>query len=174
MSEEVVKDVEKKDRTDKHGNKNKKHKIIAIIILVVVALMLLNRCSNEKVSSRSRIAEGDIEATSRRSKEQLEQAAEDGMFMTFLNKNIAVDKNNTANILVKNDKSNKYNATVEYWLDDELIYETDTILPGYKQEEAILDYDLAPGVHKAKAVFCIIDENGKNLNRVTIPVTITK
>lgn len=144
--------------------------IIAIIIIIVL-LLLLRSCGSNDYNV---ITQGDIASTSRKTSEELDQIAQEGMFTTFLNKNIAIDKNNVANILVKNDKNNKYNAVVEYYLDEELVYKTEEISPGYKQEQAKMEYNFPKGTHKLKAVFCIVDENGKELNKVTIPVMVTK
>lgn len=141
------------------------------IIIIIILILLLRSCGH---TNHNVITQGDIASTSRKTSEELDQIAQEGMFTTFLNKNIAIDKNNVANILVKNDKNNKYNAVVEYYLDDELVYETEEISPGYKQEQAKMEYNFTKGTHELKAVFCIVDESGKELNKVTIPVMVTK
>lgn len=172
---------------NQENNKNKKEdkrknvllKIITLVIIILLLLLCFRSCyKSDSISSGiTEIVEGDLDSISRTVNKVNNEDLDTNklMFSTFLNKNVFVDENNRANLLIKNDKSNSYNAYVEYYIDGSLIYKTDIIAPGYKQEYAdFTDVKLNNGENEAKSVFCIIDSDGTKLNTVTIPVKITK
>lgn len=175
---------DKKDKVDsrqgigendkaKKVNKEKKLRWIGWLILVIILILLalvLNKCSGKN----SLITKGDIVASKTEKELQVETKDENNDFSVFLNKNVYVDKDGMANILVKNDVKNKYDAYVIYFIADKEIIRTDIIQPGYKQEYADIGKSLTEGEHKGKALFCIVDTEGNNLNTVTTPITITK
>lgn len=182
MNTENQDNFEINNENDKNKKRDKKkNRLLEIIILVIIILLLLlcfRSCYKfDSISSGiTEIVEGDLDSIHRTVNDINTDSDINGlMFSTFLNKNIFVDENNRANLLIKNDKSNSYNAYVEYYIDDSLIYKTDIISPGYKQEYAdFSDVKLNKGENEAKSVFCIIDSDGTKLNTVTIPVKITK
>lgn len=175
MNLEELKSTNNEHNTKDKENKNssKITKVLAVLAtLIILILLALHSCGKQE-QSKYGITLGTIEK-SPRSQEELDELAEQGMFTTFLNKNLLIEKDGTANVMVQNAESNKYSAYVEYYLNDELIFKTDTIEPKYKQDLAKIDYKLEPGTYEAKAVFCIVDDLGNKLNTVTTPIKITK
>lgn len=164
----------------KEKQQNKLLKIVMLVIIILLLLLCFRSCykfdSTSNGAGITEIVEGDLDSIPRTVNDINTDSDINGlMFSTFLNKNIFVDENNRANLLIKNDKSNSYNAYVEYYMNDNLIYKTDIISPGYKQEYADFStVKLNKGENDAKSVFCIIDVDGNKLNTVTIPIKITK
>lgn len=178
MNTENQDNFEINDENDKNKKKNRLLEIIILIIIILLLLLCFRSCYKfDTISSGiTEIVEGDLDSIPRTVNDINTDSDINGlMFSTFLNKNIFVDENNRANLLIKNDKSNSYNAYVEYYMNDNLIYKTDIISPGYKQEYADFStVKLNKGENDAKSVFCIIDADGNKLNTVTIPIKITK
>lgn len=163
----------------KNDEESKKSKLILILItFIIILIVILKGCNfTNGIIETTGIEYGDISPIGRNGVEnrqdEINSLVDESMFSTFLNKNIYVDSDNIADILVKNDKNNVYDCYVEYSLDDDIILKTDVIPPGYKIEKIAFDKTLTSGIYNAMATFNILEKN-EVVNSVRIPVQITK
>lgn len=170
--EQVVQSEEDNKKKSKHTTL----KIIGIIILLLLILLILFKCSyNPDTIKSSGIEKGVINLASKEDTQLLvNQAVEQGMFQVFMNTDIQVNSNKEANLLIQNSKQNHYSTYIVIYKDDEVIYKSDIIEPGYKLEKDRIEYELEPGVHECTAYFIVLDNNGKELNKIGLQVRMAK
>ncbi len=154
-------------------------KVVIILILILLFLLLLVRFLGKKETGEiGGVTLGVIDLPSDFDVQSyVNSIVEEGMFQVFINTNIILDGNNKANLLIQNSEKNKYPAFVEFITDDEnqeLLYKSSVISPGYKIETAELPNDLADGIHPCKAYFHLLDDAGKEVNKVAVNVKISK
>lgn len=97
-----------------------------------------------------------------------------GEFATYCNTNIQVI-NGKANILVQNSEINTDNCTLRLTLNDgTLLYESDTLRPGFYIEQAKLFKQIEKGEHDGTLAFDILDSNNEVKSTMKFNVKITQ
>ncbi len=157
-------------------NNKKKNKII---VVVIVFLLLLSLLVYYFFSYRSDVLQGEIDwnqpKASRDLQAEIDRAVEQGMFNVFMNTNIIFqDGNSKGNVMIQNVNTNLYPMYVEIYNNDDLLYKSDIIEPGYKIEEAKLDTLLSKGIYDCVAYFYITDSDKEEVqNKIGLNVKIT-
>ncbi len=175
------KEIRDEPQSQEQNNKKKKrNKIIEIIIIIILLLFLLTRCCCSCSNlSPSDISQGEIEwnqpRASRDLQAEIDKAVEQGMFNVFMNTNIVFqDGNSKGNMMIQNIDTNVYPMYVEIYNNDNLLYKSDIIDPGYKIEEAKLDTVLSKGTYDCTAYFYVTDSNKEEVqNKIGLNIKIT-
>lgn len=169
---------EKQRESDKKKAKQRIIKIGILVFLIILLLLLLFRCSYDyqQPIPDNRIEQGTIDLPSKDEAQQLvNETVEQGMFQVFMNTDISVTSENEANLLIQNSESNHYSAYVEIYKDNELLYKSDTIQPGYKLEYDKLQKDLDAGAYDCTAYFHVVDtQDNSEINKIGLSVKLTK
>ena len=168
---------------EQNNEKKKRNRIIEIIIVIILLLLLLTRCcgscSNLSSTNTSDISQGEIEwnqpRASRDLQAEIDKAVEQGMFNVFMNTNIVFqDGNSKGNMMIQNIDTNIYPMYIEIYNNDNLLYKSDIIDPGYKIEEAKLDTVLSKGTYDCTAYFYVTDSNKEEVqNKIGLNIKIT-
>lgn len=168
--------VVQNEETNKKKSKHTTLRIVGIVILLLLILLTLFKCSySPDEVKNSGIEQGVIDLPNKEDTQALvNQAVEQGMFQVFMNTDIQISNSNEANLLIQNSEKNHYATYIVIYKDDEVIYKSDVIKPGYKLEKDKIEYDLEPGVHDCTAYFVVIDDNGEEINKVGLQVHIAK
>ena len=181
MDNENIRDEPQSEETQEQNNKKKKrNKIVVVIIMLILLILLLSRCcSSCSYMSPSDISQGGIEwnqpKASRDLQAEIDKAVEQGMFNVFMNTNIVFkDGQSKGNLLIQNAETNTYPMYVEIYNNDNLLYKSDIIEPGYKIEEAKLDTVLSKGTYDCTAYFYVTDNNKEEVqNKIGLNIKIT-
>ncbi len=180
MDNEEIRDEPQSQEQEQNNKKKKRNKIIAFLIILLLLLLLLTRCcSSCSNMTPSDISQGEIEwnqpRASRDLQAEIDKAVEQGMFNVFMNTNIVFqDGNSKGNMMIQNIDTNVYPMYVEIYNDDNLLYKSDIIDPGYKIEEAKLDTALSKGTYDCTAYFYVTDSNKEEVqNKIGLNVKIT-
>lgn len=159
------------------GEQEAKHKLsirtkiaIAVTVIIIIILLLLRACCPSGGAAEFGVIDLPDKATAVR---MVNDAVERGMFQVFMNTDIAVDEEGYASLLIQNSEANHYSCYVLIEDDGKEIYRSEVIHPGYKIEWDKLETEIGPGVHHCDAYFCILDESGKEFNRVGLKIKIT-
>ena len=180
MDNEEIRDEPQSQEQEQNNKKKKRNKIIAFLIILLLLLLLLTRCcSSCSNMTPSDISQGEIEwnqpRASRDLQAEIDKAVEQGMFNVFMNTNIVFqDGNSKGNMMIQNIDTNVYPMYVEIYNDDNLLYKSDIIDPGYKIEEAKLDTALSKGTYDCTAYFYVTDSNKQEVqNKIGLNIKIT-
>ncbi len=180
MDNKEIRDEPQSQEQEQNNKKKKRNKIIAFLIMLLILLLLLTRCCSSCSNlSPSDIAQGEIEwnqpRASRDLQAEIDKAVEQGMFNVFMNTNIVFpDGNSKGNMMIQNIDTNVYPMYVEIYNDDNLLYKSDIIDPGYKIEEAKLDTALSKGTYDCTAYFYVTDSNKQEVqNKIGLNIKIT-
>lgn len=180
MDNEEIRDEPQSQEQEQNNKKKKRNKIIAFLIILLLLLLLLTRCcSSCSNMTPSDISQGEIEwnqpRASRDLQAEIDKAVEQGMFNVFMNTNIVFqDGNSKGNMMIQNIDTNVYPMYVEIYNDDNLLYKSDIIDPGYKIEEAKLDTALSKGTYDCTAYFYVTDSNKEEVqNKIGLNIKIT-
>lgn len=172
------------EKSIKANNVNKERKTInkrmiiiisAIAGILLIMILLLSRCGSDLGQSNV-IKQGVIDLPDKENAQQIvDNIVEEGMFQVFMNTNIVVNAENEANLLIQNSGSNHYPACVEIFYNEESIYKSDIIEPGYKLESDTLNKELEPGVYECNAYFNIVDpKTNMDTNKIGLEIILTK
>lgn len=171
-------DLEQNQEQQQGRNKHRMIEIITFIILIIIIILLLLRSCGTDTStpiSDSSIEQGIINIESGEDiQKRVNDVVEQGMFQVFMNTKIHVNSENEADLLIQNAESNHYAAYVEICIDDESIYKSGIIQPGYKLERDTIQADLALGTYDCTAYFHVVDENNSEINSIGLQIKITK
>lgn len=179
MDNEEIRDEPQSQEQEQNNKKKKRNKIIAFLIILLLLLLLTRCCSSCSNMTPSDISQGEIEwnqpRASRDLQAEIDKAVEQGMFNVFMNTNIVFqDGNSKGNMMIQNIDTNVYPMYVEIYNDDNLLYKSDIIDPGYKIEEAKLDTALSKGTYDCTAYFYVTDSNKEEVqNKIGLNVKIT-
>ena len=180
MNNEEIRDEPQSQEQEQNNKKKKRNKIIAFLIMLLLLLLLLTRCCSSCSNlSPSDISQGEIEwnqpRASRDLQAEIDKAVEQGMFNVFMNTNVVFkDGNSKGNMMIQNIDTNIYPMYVEIYNDDNLLYKSDIIDPGYKIEEAKLDTALSKGTYDCTAYFYVTDSNKQEVqNKIGLNIKIT-
>lgn len=180
MDNKEIRDEPQSQEQEQNNKKKKRNKIIAFLITLLLLLLLLTRCCSSCSNlSPSDISQGEIEwnqpRASRDLQAEIDKAVEQGMFNVFMNTNIVFqDGNSKGNMMIQNIDTNVYPMYVEIYNDDNLLYKSDIIDPGYKIEEAKLDTVLSKGTYDCTAYFYVTDSNKQEVqNKIGLNIKIT-
>ena len=180
MNNEEIRDEPQSQEQEQNNKKKKRNKIIAFLIMLLLLLLLLTRCCSSCSNlSPSDISQGEIEwnqpRASRDLQAEIDKAVEQGMFNVFMNTNVVFkDGNSKGNMMIQNIDTNIYPMYVEIYNDDNLLYKSDIIDPGYKIEEAKLDTALSKGTYDCTAYFYVTDSNKEEVqNKIGLNIKIT-
>lgn len=179
MDNEEIRDEPQSQEQEQNNKKKKRNKIIAFLIILLLLLLLTRCCSSCSNMTPSDISQGEIEwnqpRASRDLQAEIDKAVEQGMFNVFMNTNIVFqDGNSKGNMMIQNIDTNVYPMYVEIYNDDNLLYKSDIIDPGYKIEEAKLDTALSKGTYDCTAYFYVTDNNKEEVqNKIGLNIKIT-
>jgi len=168
------------NKNEKEEDKKKKWivRIGILVLLIIVLLLLLSRCGCgcRCDTEDGRIVQGVIDIPeSYDIQGEVDRAVEEGMFRIFINANISVKPNGSANLLIQNDAENHYPVYVTITHNEELLYKSDIIRPGYKLESDKINFDFSPGVYECVAAFHVLDKGQSNeINSINCLVKLTK
>ena len=98
--------------------------------------------------------------------------ADESMFQVFINSEMVVASNGQVDFRIQNTKDNFHPCYVEIVEGQETLYESDIIRPGYKLESDELSETLSPGVHSCVAYFHVLNDDGSEINKIGVDVTI--
>lgn len=150
---------------------------VLLVIAIILALLMGCKCKNE-----SDLMKGGIElvqpGTSVELQNRINKAIEVGLFNVFMNTDVQLASGNAnANWLIQNVETNRYLVYVEVYnkANNDLIYKSDVIQPGYKIEEAQLTKPLPAGKYDCVAYFNVLEEVGGDVKTkigVNIGVTV--
>lgn len=179
MNNEEIRDEPQSQEQEQNNKKKKRNKIITFIIMLLLLLLLLTRCcSSCSNMTPSDISQGEIEwnqpRASRDLQAEIDKAVEQGMFNVFMNTNVVFkDGNSKGNMMIQNIDTNVYPMYVEIYNNDNLLYKSDIIDPGYKIEEAKLDTVLSKGTYDCTAYFYVTDSNKQEVqNKIGLNIKI--
>ena len=140
------------------------HKYIIILAIgLIVTAVLYKYNTREIVKGTLPIYENTVENSDN---------TNDG-FIVLVNSNIVI-KDGTANILAQNSEYNVDNCVVKIYNGDNLLYESDTLYPGFYIENAKLFNSDIDTTKESRVVFEILDNNDKVKSTTTINVDITE
>lgn len=166
------------NKSEKEENKKKKWmvRIGILVLLIIILLLLLSRCGCGCGSEDGRIVQGVIDIPeSYDIQGEVDRAVEEGMFKIFINANIHIKPNGSANLLIQNDADNHYPVYVTISHNEEMLYKSDIIHPGYKLESDKINFDFGPGVYDCVAAFHVLDKNQSDeINSINCLVKLTK
>lgn len=130
---------------------NWKYKVtIGVLALIILALLVPKFIGGESEG----IQRGSIDGVS-----QSYGSVAQNEFIAFCNTNVVVE-GGVANILVENNEENHDPCTVGIVLDDgTLLYESDTLYPGFYIENAKLFGSLDAGIYSGKIIFNILGDS---------------
>lgn len=175
-----MQEVEKSKNTKRDKKKSRKTlwAVIVILVLIILALMLKS-CGAEpqelQFSPSGEIVQGEIELMDQETlQNKVNEVVEKGMFQVFMNTKIQVDSQNTMNVKIQNNQSNHYDCYVIITMDGKNIYQSAVLSPGYKLERDTLPINLGEGTHECVAYFCVLNEEGNEINRIGLEITLTK
>lgn len=165
-----------------NGNRKWPYFISILILLVIIIILLLSRCSVEKqpdtpqFASSGEIVAGEIDMmTDEEIQAKVNETVEKGMFQVFMNTDITVEKDGNMDVLIQNNKNNHYDCyVIIYDEDGNQLYKSSTIAPGYKLEADKLQGDLKDGKYNCVAQFCVLNDEGQEINRIGVEVHLTK
>ena len=98
--------------------------------------------------------------------------ADESMFQVFINSEMVVTSNNQVDFRIQNTENNFHPCYVEIMENQKTLYKSDIINPGYKLESDELDENLEPGVHNCVAYFHVLNDDGNEINKIGVDVTI--
>jgi len=178
---------------------NSKNKLIIILILIILLMLLFNVFAigslhkhkffekwfgggdesstqqTQQFASSGEIVPGEIDVmTQEELQQKVNETVAKGMFQVFMNTRIKVADDGLMNIMIQNNKSNHYDCYVVICKGDEEIYKSGVLAPSYKLEADYLTYDLEDGEHDCVGYFCVLNENGEEINRVGLEITLVK
>ena len=163
-------------------NKGKIIDIILVIIIVILASALLfTRCSSNSGDQVTENTGGvqmgiiDMPESKEDIQGRLNEIVEKGMFQIFINTDISIDKQNMADVMIQNSMNNHYDCYVEILYQNEIIYKSDILKPGYKIEFDTIDKFNESGEYDCIAYFHVIDsERNVEVNTIGVDVTVNK
>lgn len=148
-------------------------RIIICALIVAILLLLMHRCSMDQ--SQNPIKPGIINVSDVTDVQQyINDKVEAGMFQVFINTDILVNSGNMANLLIQNAETNHYAVYVDIYHENEILYQSATIEPGYKLEQDKLEKSLSPGTYPCTAYFHILDDSGTEINKIGVAITLEK
>ena len=159
-------------------NRNKKKKQLVriglLVLLVLLLLLTLFQCSKD--TGDSRVTQGIIDIPEGYDIQgEVDKAVEEGMFKIFINTNIKVNQDGNANLLIQNDAENHYPVYVTIQHNEDVLYKSDVIHPGYKLETDKLLIDLDPDTYDCTATFHVLDSDTLDeINSINCLIKITK
>ena len=161
-------------------NSNKKMVIAIIAILIIAALLVgLKSCTAGKPDDThsGNISLGVIDLDEDENQnidlEGMANAiADESMFQVFINSEMVVTSNNQVDFRIQNTENNFHPCYVEIMENQKTLYKSDIINPGYKLESDELDENLEPGVHNCVAYFHVLNDDGNEINKIGVDVTI--
>ena len=166
------------EQTKKKERKDRSPWIIIAVLIIIIILLLLRSCGKEETNlyvGSGEIVQGEINVMSQAELQQkVDETVAKGMFQVFMNTKITVDNNNVMNLKIQNNKSNHYDCYVAIYKGEDMIYKSSVISPSYKLESDTLQYDLENGTHECIAYFCVLNNDGNEINRVGLEITLTK
>lgn len=142
---------------------NIKEKYLALAVGVLVILLttvIFSTVSNQDIHK------GTLEMYNTIEKEDTSNG-----FILLANSNITVSDNN-ANILVQNSEQNKQNCRVKLFNGENLLYESDTLYPGFYIDDAKLFNNNININNDSKIVFEILNDNNDINSIATIEVEL--
>lgn len=144
---------------NKKNKKNKKKKV-AVAAPMILLFICIGFFSVRMLSDDSDLQKGSLTLSTNNTQENLNKKADEAGFIVTMNTNIIVDGKKT-NLMIENTEENKDNCQVDiYDENDQLLYESEVIAPGYFIEDAKLQSDLEEGTHDGHAVFSILNDKG--------------
>ena len=171
MNNEEIRDEPQSQEQEQNNKKKKRNKIITFIIMLLLLLLLLTRCcSSCSNMTPSDISQGEIEwnqpRASRDLQAEIDKAVEQGMFNVFMNTNVVFkDGNSKGNMMIQNIDTNVYPMYVEIYNNDNLLYKSDIIDPGYTV--------LSKGTYDCTAYFYVTDSNKQEVqNKIGLNIKI--
>lgn len=177
MNEETINTQAESKKKEKE-KKQKGPFVVILLLIIIIILLLLHSCDGRggtddtigHVGTAGEIAMMDPDELQARVDETVEQ----GMFQVFMNTEVDIDSDNNMDLMIQNSQNNHYDCIVRIYMDDEEIYHSGIISPGYKLESDVLDKELEPGSYPCKAAFCVLNEDGTEFNQVGLKITLVK
>ena len=173
----------KKEKDEKSEKKRHYIRNTLIIIGIILLLLLLIRCGSSgtpKTGGTGNVTFGVIDPGNGTPKYDVQELVNsivaESEFQVFINTDIQVSSTNDANVKIQNIKQNHHSCFVEIVDNsaDVVLYESDNIPPGYKVEHSVLDESLSSGVHDCTAFFHVIDDDGIEINKIGVAVSMSK
>lgn len=174
---------QEKERRNKCDEKSNTLLVVIGILAIIIILLLLKSCSGAdnvergdiQFSSSGEIVQGEIELMNQEViQRKVNETVEKGMFQVFMNTKIKVDNQNEMNVKIQNSQNNNYDCYVIITMNEQTIYKSGVISPGYKLEYDTLPINLDAGTHDCVAYFCVLNDEGNEINRVGLNITLTK
>jgi len=180
------KTVSKKGKKEDEKKKRKirpSHVVICILVLALIGTILYFMWPKEEME----IIEGPVPMGGRgtvaipENIEELmrlrEQPPPGGHYITTMNNNWTFDRWNvgSSNAYVENDIRNEFTVFFDLTLeeDNRLVYSSPYIPQGATLREFALDRMVPAGEHSAIVTYYLIDENGEEVSRVSVRVTLS-
>ena len=180
------KTVSKKGKKEDKEKKRKirpSHVVICILVLALIGTILYFMWPKEEME----IIEGPVPMGGRgtvaipENIEELmrlrEQPPPGGHYITTMNNNWTFDRWNvgSSNAYVENDIRNEFTVFFDLTLeeDNRLVYSSPYIPQGATLREFALDRMVPAGEHSAIVTYYLIDENGEEVSRVSVRVTLS-
>ena len=151
--------------------------MLLLVVIVLVCLLCLKRCGVESKTPSGGVSLGvidlDDEENANIDLEGMANAVVDeSMFQVFINSEMVLASNGQVDFRIQNTEANFYPCWVEVFEGDTVLYTSDIIPPGYKLESDSLDTPISAGLHSCVAYFHVMDEDGAEINKVAVDVTI--
>lgn len=169
------------EATQKKGKK-RGLKIAVTILLLLLLLFGIHACTSKPVDSgglEMGVIDQDLfdnNVDRERLQAALNQQVEAGMVNMFMNTNVDVAEDGSANWLIQNVEQNQFSMQIDV-RDSEtgtLLYSSPVIDPGYKIEFGNVIADLPEGTHPCVAEFSIIDQGTSvSVNRIGLKINVT-
>lgn len=169
------------------NNLNKIRWTMIILFIFAIFICSFNSCSystqiNNEISSEIwDIAEDEnvtdiLKTDYEKIQQDLNQKVEEGLINISMNSNpVFEDGSAKGNLMITNNKINKYYQIVEIYLDDtgERIYQSGTIPVGKQIANDHLDINLNSGVYNCTAYFNAVRKNGEYVGKAGAKIKIT-
>lgn len=175
-----------------YGNGPDRKKIIIIaaaaLVIIILLFLLLSSCGKGNVAEGIGIRYSTLQDPNARAGSlsaedmeaimaELNRAAEEGMMTISMNLCPVFETGaSEGNLLICNDRSNRYPQIVEIYLKDtsELIYSSGSIPVGSSIENARLSRDLDAGIYRCTAYFLAINpDSGELMGKAGADITVT-
>ena len=153
-------------------------KILILIGILLLLLLFLTMCGargNKNSSGGVSLGVIDMDAEENAGIDLQGMAnavVDESMFQVFINTEMVVPSNGQVDFRIQNTEANFYPCWVEVVEGDVVLYTSDIIPPGYKLESDELDMPVSAGLHNCVAYFHVMDEDGAEINKVAVDVTI--
>lgn len=179
--------------SERRGGSSRTKKVIVTVVIIVICiiaiLLLLNRCNGESDPEPTpsapgggvtigTIKPGTTDTGDKDIQTLLNEQVADGMFRVFIATHISVDTEGNMQPLIQNAGRNRYHCWVEIVDEnDNSVYATDVIPPGYKVETDTMEPLASRGINKCRAVFHLLQGSTKDsgeVNRVEVAVDLVQ